>query len=389
MPVGINEVDRVLGGGLVPGSVTLLSGEPGVGKSTLTLQISIAVANSGAGVLLVTGEEAPGQVAARANRTGNGDIPDSLRVLDSTKVEAVAAVMTAEKPQMVIVDSIQTMVCAGESSAPGSVPQVKSAAVRLAEVAKERDISLVLIGHVTKDGSLAGPRQLEHLVDTVLTFGGDRHHELRFLRVVKHRFGPTSDVGVFEMNSDGLEPVRDPSARFLVDRNPDVPGSIVVPVVEGQRPVMVEVQALATKGSLDQGLKLAGHGLTAGRLRMLGAVGTKHLAGGLADYDALLSVAGGAKVDDPGADLGVLCAVLSSVSNHPIPPDLVACAEIGLGGELRRPHHLQRRLQEAFRLGFRRAVVPASSAEGPTGLALLRAATVHDARLMLREAVQS
>ncbi len=376
LPTGFAEVDRVLGGGLVPGAVTLLHGEPGVGKSTLTLQIAAHVASSGASVVLVSGEEAPGQIAARAARIG--PVPTSLTVLDEVSVEAVVASIQGDRPQLMIIDSIQTLTTADLDSAAGSTAQVRECAHRLTEAAKRAQVSLILIGHVTKDGGLAGPRLLEHVVDTVLSFSGDRDGELRFLRAIKHRYGATSEVGLFEMTVEGLQAVADASRRFLADRLAGVPGSAVVPSLDGHRPVLIEIQALVAGGS-GPGVYSTAQGVTSSRLKLVLAVLERRIGFKMAGSDVFCSAAGGATVDDPGADLGIALAIISSRSGVPLRPDLVVVGEIGLGGEVRRAAQLERRMHEAYRLGFRQAIVPASAPSGPTGLHLLRVETLLDA----------
>ncbi len=384
LPTGLGEVDRVLGGGVVPGSVTLLSGEPGIGKSTLTLQVAVAVAATGASVVLVTGEEAPAQVAARASRLGA--LPSTLTVLDCTSTEAIQDMMATSKPQLVVVDSVQTLRAEGVDSAPGSVTQVRESASALVVEAKRHEVSVILVGHVTKDGSLAGPRLLEHLVDTVLTFTGDRSSDLRFLRSVKHRFGPTTETGVFEMAAAGLVPVLDPSRRFLKDRAKGVAGSTVVPLLDGHRPVLVELQALtAPRG--EHGTQLAVQGLATSRARLVLAVLHQRANVPVLNQDVFVSLVGGGRTDDPGLDLAMAFALWSSFHGVPVAPDLVACAELGLAGELRSPAQLDRRLQEAYRLGFRQAVVPASVQRGPTGLRLLRCGSLLEALEVLLPAL--
>lgn len=381
LPTGLREVDRVLGGGLIPGSVTLLSGEPGIGKSTLTLQIAMSVAATGAAVVLVTGEEAPAQVAARAARIGA--LPRTLTVLDCTSTEAVQEVIASAGPQLVVVDSVQTLRLERLDAAPGSVTQVRESSAVLVGEAKQHGVSVILVGHVTKDGTLAGPRLLEHLVDTVLSFTGDRSGDLRFLRSVKHRFGPTTETGVLEMAVAGLVPVLDPSRRFLKDRAVGVPGSIVVPLVDGHRPVLVELQALTARRG-EQSAQLSVQGVAASRARLVLAVLERRAGLATNAYDVFVSLVGGGRSDDPGLDLALAFAVWSSMTDTPLGADLVAAAEIGLAGELRSPTQLDRRLQEAYRLGFRQAVVPRSVTKGPTGLRLLHCATVADAIGVLR-----
>lgn len=373
VPLGFSEVDAVLGGGLVPGSVTLLSGEPGIGKSTLSLQIAMHAAAPGAGVVLVTGEEAPAQVAARGVRIGS--IPPSLRVLDNTDLEAVIATLEDLKPQLVVVDSIQTMRASGLDSAAGSVNQLRSVAARLVDMAKRCTVSVLIIGHVTKDGTLAGPRVLEHLVDTVLSFEGDRQNSLRYMRAAKHRFGPTSDVGVFEMTGRGLMSVDDPSDHFLIDRKPGAPGSVVVPTLEGRRPLLVELQSLVNTAP-GMGSSVSTQGVPAARVKQAIALLTRYLFLEFTGTEVYVSAAGGATVNEPGGDLGLCLSLMGALHDQRFPPELVACAEIGLAGELRSVPHMERRLQEAHRMGFHLALVPESAPEPPTGLTLIKASTL-------------
>ncbi len=375
-PVGFDEVDRVLGGGLTPGSATLLAGEPGIGKSTLTMQLALSVAGAGASVILVTGEEAPTQVAARAARLGA--VPASLLVVDDTATEVIVAAMAQAEPQLIIVDSIQTLRADGVDSAPGSVTQVKASASHLIDAAKRHGVSLLMIGHVTKEGSVAGPRVLEHMVDTVLTFDGDRHSELRFLRVTKHRFGPTSELGIFDMTAEGLAAVPDPSLRYLADRRSSMPGSVVVPFLVGRRPLLAELQTLVQP---IQGR--AGHSSVQGfdgkRQAMVAAVMATHAGYRLSSADVFVSVVGGAKIDEPAGDLGLAVALASAVDATPVPADVVVCGEVGLGGEVRSVPLIAERLHESYRLGFRTAIVPRSAPDGPTGLRLLRAESLAEA----------
>jgi DNA repair protein RadA/Sms len=370
-PTGIGELDRVLGGGLVPGSVTVLGGEPGIGKSTLLLQALSNLAASGARCLLVTAEESAQQVRLRAERLGT--VQPNLLLLPETTLPYVLAAVDEHRPDVLVVDSIQTVFDPDLGSAPGSVAQVRECAHRLVREAKERGMTTILVGHVTKEGGLAGPRVLEHLVDTVLSFEGERHHALRLLRAAKHRFGSTSELGLFEMTEAGLQGVPDPSGLFLTDRMWGNPGSIVVPTVEGHRPLLVEVQALVTRTTLPQPRRSA-QGLDSGRLSLLVAV-----LGGFAECDIHISAVGGVKIVEPGADLAITLALISSLRTCALRPDLVACGEVGLGGELRQVSQTQRRLAEAARLGFRRAIVPRSAPDGPPGMTLLRAASVKEA----------
>jgi DNA repair protein RadA/Sms len=375
LPTGLDELDRVLGGGLVPGSVTLVGGEPGIGKSTLLLQAAAAMAGDGRRALVVSAEESAAQVGRRAARLGL-DPPD-LWLVNETTVAGVADAVEAVKAEVVVVDSIQTVWDPELESVPGSVTQVRGCAHALAALARRTGAAVVLVGHVTKDGALAGPRVLEHLVDTVISFDGDRHHALRLVRTVKHRFGGTGELGLFEMTSDGLVGVPDPSGLFLGDRQPGTPGSVVFPAMEGYRPLLVEVQALVSTDR-PPAPRRSVTGLDGNRLAMLLAVLERRAGVRLADRDVYLSVVGGVRIAEPGADLAV-CLALASVSlDRPLPDDLVAVGEVGLGGELRQVAHTPRRLAEAGRLGFHHAVIPRSApVEG--GLRAIRATTLSDA----------
>jgi DNA repair protein RadA/Sms len=375
-PTGIDELDRVLGGGLVPGSVTLVGGEPGVGKSTLLTQLAAAIAGTGGRALYVSAEESAQQVRRRVERLG--PLPAGLWLAAETALPAIVAHLEQVQPDVVVIDSIQTVHDPELGSGPGGVTQVRECAHRLVVEAKARGVAVVLVGHVTKDGGLAGPRVLEHVVDTVLAFEGDRHHALRLLRAVKHRFGSTAELGLFEMSDAGLIPVPDPSALFLTDRRPEAAGTAVVPMMEGHRPLLVEVQALVAPTTLPQPRRSA-QGLDAGRLALLLAVLDQRAGVGVGKYDVFALAVGGVRVVEPAADLALCLAVASSASGLPLPADLVACAEVGLGGELRQVAHTERRLAEAARLGFRRAVLPLSAPEPPPGLVALRVATVADA----------
>jgi DNA repair protein RadA/Sms len=376
IPVGVDEIDRVLGGGLTPGSVTLLAGEPGVGKSTLTLQMARSVAAAGATVVLVAGEEAPSQVAARAGRLG--PVPASLLVVDDCSVDSVIAVVRDQRPQLVVVDSVQTIHDPAVDSVQGSVAQVKAVASRLVAEAKRSDVSVLLVGHVTKEGSIAGPRVLEHVVDTVLSFDGERHGELRFLRSVKHRFGPTNEIGIFDMTAGGLRAVPDPSTRYLQDRRPGLAGSVVVPTLSGRRPVLVEVQALAVEVGGRPG-QLTVQGVDGRRAALVAAVLASRAGYRVGGYDLFLSAAGGASVEEPAADLGLALALASAIDGQPVAPDVVLCGEIGLGGEIRSVPLLEQRLQESYRMGFRTALAPQSAPRGPTGLRVMGRGSLAEA----------
>ncbi|MFN8159875.1 MAG: DNA repair protein RadA [Solirubrobacterales bacterium] len=360
---GIGELDRVLGGGLVPGSLVLLGGAPGIGKSTLTGMALGNLAAAGAGTLFVSGEESPAQVRLRAERLG----PDALRVpvLAETSLEPVLATLEAERPEVCVIDSIQTLHLAELSGAPGSVGQVRESASALAEVAKRLEIALVLVGHVTKDGNLAGPRVLEHLVDCVLRFDGERERSYRTLRAVKNRFGATSEVGVFEMRSGGLTEVADPSARF-VEEATRAPGSVVLPAMEGSRPVLVEVQALVAPSDLESPRRVA-NGIDRNRLSLVLAVLTRHARLPLGGADVFVNVAGGVRVEEPGADLAVAMAVASAHHREPlgVGRPLACFGELGLTGELRYVGHPEQRLAEAGKFGLGPVIGPAGAERTP------------------------
>ena len=376
VPTGMAEADRAFGGGLVRGSVTLLVGEPGVGKSTLTLQLAAARAQAGGRVLLVSAEESAAQVRLRAERLGA--VHDELWLAGDSSVEAVVAHLDRLEPDLLIVDSIQTVHLATEGGALGSVGQVRASAQRLVAEAKTRSLATVLVGHLTKDGLLAGPKTLEHLVDTVAELTGDRHHALRMLRVVKHRFGATDEIGLFAMETDGLRSVDDPSRLFLGDRASDVAGSVVMPALEGQRPLLLEVQALVVRSSTPHPRR-SPQGLDGRRLALLLAVLERRAGIDPGALDVYATVVGGAQVTEPAADLPLALAIVSAVVGRPLDPDTVAFGEVGLGGELRQVTDTGRRLNEAARLGFRRAVVPASTPDPPAGIELIRIATLVEA----------
>lgn len=373
VPTGVAEFDRVLGGGLVPGSVTLLGGEPGVGKSTLVLQLLAERAAAGASVLYVTGEESTGQVRLRAERLGA--LEPRLLLAAETSLLAVLAHLESIRPELCVLDSVQTLHDPQFASAPGSVTQVRECAHRLVQAAKSTGTTVVLVGHVTKDGQLSGPRVLEHVVDTVLSLDGDRHHALRVLRSSKHRFGSTGEIGLFSVGASGLAVVADPSSMFLGDRRDEVEGSVVTASLEGHRPLLVEVQALVSPSPLPQPRRSV-QGLEAGRVALLLAVLQQRAGVALAGTDVYAMTAGGARVAEPAADLALCLAVASSVSRQAFPADTVAVAEVGLGGELRQVQGMERRLAEAARLGFRSAVVARSSPEVDAPIELLRVPTL-------------
>ena len=360
---GLGELDRVLGGGLVQGSVVLVGGDPGIGKSTLALQACGALARQGLPVLYVAGEESPEQVRLRAERLGMTEGVGDVQILPETAAEAVIEQLERARPAAVVVDSIQTLHTAALASAPGSVGQVRESAALLVTHAKATGVACFLIGHVTKEGALAGPRVLEHLVDTVLYFEGDSGHALRVLRAVKNRFGSTNEVAVFEMGERGLAEVPNPSAAFLAERPAGAPGSAVLATLEGSRPVLVEIQALVSRSGLALPRRTA-IGLDAGRVALLLAVLEKRLGMPLHDQDVFLNVAGGVHVAEPAADLAVVAAVASSARGRALDEDVAVWGEVGLTGEVRAVGRADARLREAARQGFRRCVLPATNARG-------------------------
>ena len=361
--IGIGELDRVLGGGLVTGSLLLFGGEPGIGKSTLTLQMCDRVARAGGTVLYVSGEESAEQVRLRAERIGAAE--DGIHLLCATELDDILEATAQVSPRLLVVDSIQTVYRTNLTSAPGSVSQVRDCAAELLRQAKTRAVTTVLIGHVTKHGSIAGPRTLEHMVDTVLYFEGERFHQYRIIRAAKNRFGSTNEIGVFEMGDAGLVEVSNPSRLFLSDRREGVSGSTVAATVEGSRPLLVEIQALAapTPYALPQRVAT---GFDARRLNMLLCVLERRAGVATSGQDVFLNVAGGLKIQEPAADLAVLGALASSVRNAPVPPDTVLVGEVGLGGEVRSVTRAEARLTEAARLGFGRVIVPRRNMTGRT-----------------------
>jgi DNA repair protein RadA/Sms len=355
LPTGIGEFDRVLGGGVVPGSLVLLGGEPGIGKSTLLLQAAANMARTIGPVLYSSGEESAHQIKSRGERLAVGDAP--LYLLAETCLERIVEEVARVRPALVIVDSIQTVFSLKFQSAPGSIGQVREAATQLLFTAKGQNIPTFLVGHVTKDGSLAGPKALEHVVDTVLYFEGERHHSHRVVRAVKNRFGAISELGVFEMTSSGLRPVPNPSKLFLAQRPANAPGSAVLCSVEGSRPILVEVQALVSTSSYGTARRMA-NGIDQQRLALLLAVLEKRAGINLVGDDVFVNIAGGMTVDEPAADLGVLAAVASSVRNRPIPATTAMFGEVGLAGEVRGITQAPLRIREAEQLGFRRCIMP-------------------------------
>ncbi len=359
LTTGIDEFDRVLGGGVVPGSLVLLGGEPGIGKSTLLLQAAANMAHRGP-VLYSSGEESEHQIKSRGERLSVGNAP--LYLLAETCLERILEEIARIKPALVIVDSVQTIFSLKFQSAPGSIGQVREAATQLLFAAKGQNIPTFLVGHVTKDGSLAGPKALEHVVDTVLYFEGERHHSHRVVRAVKNRFGAVSEIGVFEMTSSGLRPVPNPSKMFLAERPTNAPGSAVLCSVEGSRPILVEVQALVSSSTYGTARRMAS-GIDSQRLSLLLAVLEKRAGLNLIGDDVFVNVAGGMTVDEPASDLGVLAAIASSVRNRVIPSTTAMFGEVGLAGEVRGIAQAALRVREAEQMGFRRCIMPGANME--------------------------
>ena len=355
LPTGIEEFDRVLGGGLVPGGVVLLGGDPGIGKSTLLLQALAQMSAAGVSVLYSSGEESAAQIALRAKRI---DLKaPQLEVLAEIQLEKLLTIMDTVRPQVVVVDSIQTIYSEAFSSAPGSVAQVRECAAQLTRFAKSTGICVLLVGHVTKDGHLAGPRVLEHIVDTVLYFEGDTHSSFRLVRAIKNRFGAVNELGVFAMTEKGLRGVSNPSAIFLSQHAEMVPGACVLVTQEGSRPLLVEIQALVDTAHIPNPRRLA-VGLEQHRLAMLLAVLHRHAGIACFDQDVFLNAVGGVKISEPAADLAVLLAIQSSIRNHALPKELIVFGEVGLAGEIRPCPRGQERLKEAAKLGFTVAIIP-------------------------------
>ncbi|HBT02935.1 DNA repair protein RadA [Salipiger marinus] len=352
---GLGELDRVLGGGLVPGSAILVGGDPGIGKSTLLLQAAAAFARAGQSVIYASGEEARAQVRMRAQRLGLADAP--VRLAAETNLRDILTTLEAEKPGLAIVDSIQTMWVDNVASAPGSVAQVRAAAHELTAFAKRHNTAVIMVGHVTKDGQIAGPRVIEHMVDTVLYFEGERGHQFRILRSVKNRFGPADEIGVFEMTGAGLAEVTNPSALFLSERGTPAPGSVVFSGIEGTRPVLVEFQALVAPTPQAQPRRSV-VGWDGGRLAMILAVLEARCGIPFAGLDVYLNVAGGMKISEPAADLAVAAALLSAREDVALPPETVVFGEISLSGALRPVGQTENRLKEAQKLGFSTAILP-------------------------------
>ncbi len=351
---GIGEMDRVLGGGMVKGSLILVGGDPGIGKSTLLLQICETL-HSKAKILYVSGEESVRQIKLRAERLGVKR--RELLMVSATGLEEISGHIETEKPGLVIIDSIQTMNSENLSSAPGSVSQVREVTAGLVRIAKSTGITIVIVGHVTKEGAIAGPRVLEHMVDTVLYFEGDRHMSFRILRAVKNRFGSTNEIGIFEMRDSGLTEVENPSLMMIAGRPSNVPGSVIVSSLEGTRPMLIEVQALVCATNFGVPRRMA-TGVDYNRITMLMAVLEKRAGMQLYNYDAYVNVVGGIKIDETACDLGVVAAIASSFRNAPVDPGLVMVGEIGLAGEIRAVSNIEKRITEAGRIGFKGCIIP-------------------------------
>lgn len=390
-PLPIQEFARVLGGGVVPGSVVLIGGDPGIGKSTLLLQTAMAMAEQGP-VLYLSGEESERQIKARAERLrGELGMPQDLFLLTETRLEAVEQQLRTMDLRLAVIDSIQTLHSADLNSSAGSVSQVRESASRLQTLAKSRGIAIFLVGHVTKEGAIAGPRVLEHIVDSVLYLEGDRYHSYRLLRSVKNRYGATTEVGVFEMRSSGMEEVENPSEAFLAERVVTAPGSAVAVTMEGTRPLLVEVQGLTSDTSFGNPRRTA-NGVDFNRLLLTIAVLTRRVGIALADQDVFVNVVGGMQVHEPAVDLALAAALVSSVRDKALPADLALVGELGLSGELRSVAQLDARLHEAAELGFRRAIIPRSvrrEQDWPADLRVEQARSLREALAMAFDAAKT
>jgi len=376
---GFEELDRVLGGGIVRGSLILVGGDPGIGKSTLLLQVSMNLAKNNKEILYVTGEESPKQIKIRAERLGVE--AEKLIILAETDLSVIEGYISELKPGFVVIDSIQTMFRAELQSAPGSVSQVREATAALMRIAKQLNTATFIVGHVTKEGAIAGPRILEHMVDTVLYFEGERHQSYRIVRAVKNRFGSTNEIGIFEMKNRGLEEVLNPSEMFLSGRPNNMSGSCVICTVEGTRPVLVEIQALTSTTSFGMPRRMA-TGFDYNRVILLMAVLEKRVGMQLQSSDAYVNIAGGLKVDEPACDLGITCAIASSFRNISIDYRTVIIGEIGLTGEVRAVSQIEKRIIEAEKLGFKRCVIPKDNLKGLEGnfkIKIVAVDNIHDA----------
>jgi DNA repair protein RadA/Sms len=378
LSTGIGEFDRVLGGGIVPGSLVLLGGEPGIGKSTLLLQAAAHFARSFGPVLYASGEESEHQIKSRGDRLGIGEAP--LYLLSETCIERILEEVVRVKPSLVVIDSVQTVFSMKFQSAPGSIGQVREAATQFLFASKGQNVPTILVGHVTKDGALAGPKVLEHVVDTVLYFEGERHHAHRVVRAVKNRYGAVSELGVFEMTGEGLRPIPNPSKLFLSERAAGTPGSAVLCCVEGSRPMLVEVQALVSTSTYGNARRMA-IGLDQNRVSLLLAVLEKRAGLSLAGDDVYVNIAGGMSIDEPAADLSVVAAIASSVRNRSLSPSTALFGEVGLSGEIRGTPQAALRVREAAQMGFTRIIMPAANADGlqTAGCELVGVRTVGEA----------
>ncbi len=365
LSTGIEELDRVLGGGLVPGTLVLIGGDPGIGKSTLMLQALHGIASAGRKVLYVSGEESIRQLRIRSKRLST--VSENLLVVSEIDVDAILSMMESEKPGVLVVDSIQTLFSADLTSAPGSVSQVRESSVQLMLAAKKSGIPIFLVGHVTKDGAIAGPRLLEHMVDTVLYFEGDRNHMFRILRAVKNRFGSTNEIGVFEMNDNGLDGVSNPSEVFLSERPENTPGSVVTASMEGTRPILIELQALSGSTSFGNPRRTI-LGVDQNRVALLVAVMEKKLGLHLMGHDIFMNVAGGVKVVEPAVDMGIVSAIASSFLDRPVCEGTVVLGEVGLTGEVRAVGHIEKRIAESKKMGFTRCLLPESNLKRTAGI---------------------
>ncbi len=377
--IGMPELDRVLGGGIVPGSLTLVGGDPGIGKSTLLLQVCKMLSDKELEVLYISGEESLKQIRLRADRIGK--MNDHVKLLCETCLEDITAVVTKTKPEVVIIDSIQTMQSENVDSTPGSVSQVREATSILMRLAKEEGVSVFIVGHVTKEGTVAGPRVLEHMVDTVLYFEGDRNAAYRILRGVKNRFGSTNEIGVFEMKAEGLVEVPNPSEYMLSGRPEDGSGSVVSCAMEGTRPILLEIQALVSRTNFGFPRRQSA-GSDMNRLNLLMAVLEKRLELKIGDFDAYVNIAGGMKISEPAIDLAIVLAIVSSFRNKPLAADMVAFGEVGLGGEVRAVSQAAARVAEAKKLGFAKCIVPAANLDAAKeikGIELLAVKNISDA----------
>ena len=385
LQIGMGEFDRVLGGGIVFGSMVLVGGDPGIGKSTLLLQGMSRLASRGKKVLYISGEESLQQTKMRADRLGISS--DHLYIVSETSIEKILQDIQTLNPSAAVIDSIQTIYCSELPSSPGSISQVREASGRLLYLAKHLSIPIFLVGHVTKEGFIAGPKVLEHMVDTVLYFEGETHHSFRILRAVKNRFGSTNEIGVFEMKDTGLAEVFNPSEYFLSERSQSASGSVVVPSIEGSRPILIELQALVTPTHLGYPRRTT-QGIDANRVSLLVAVMEKRLGIHLFGHDIFLNIVGGIKVEEPGADLGVIASIASSFRDKVIDPEVVIFGEVGLGGEVRGISQAEGRAKEAARLGFRRCLLPKQNEEKIKpikGIQFIGVRTVQEAMEVLFE----